>query len=181
MCACVSGLLGCRPPSSGPRNTYRVLVTWWLVAVLLWSVCSFRITDAGDVANDDPLSLIVWWRPDQDRRPLRWVLQAHLSTSCTRRHIIEVRSFRLSAGVFLWDPAFDTASVPCCMLAVGMSVCWLKQVVIVGFVVLAAQLGVERKLDLLAILNIILQHLHRSVASRRPSSLGLTWLLTYWA
>ena len=72
-------------------ETHRVLVTWWLVAVLLWSVCSFRMTDAGDVANDGPLSLIVWWRPDQDRRPLRWALQAHLSTSCTRRHIIEVR------------------------------------------------------------------------------------------
>ena len=27
-----------------------------------------------------PLSLIMWWRPDQDRGPLRWVLQAHLST-----------------------------------------------------------------------------------------------------
>ena len=87
-----------------------------------------------------PLSLIVWWRPDQDRGPLGWALQAHLSTFCTRRHIIELRSFRPSAGVFLWDAVFDTAGMPCCMLAVGMSVRWLKQVVIVGFVVLAVQL-----------------------------------------
>ena len=99
-----------------------VLVTWWFVAMLLWSVCSFRMTDASDVGNDSPpvIDCVVETRSGQWSP--RWALQAHLSTSCTRRHIIEVQSFHPSAGVFLWDAVFDTASVPCCMLAVGMSI-----------------------------------------------------------
>ena len=34
-------------------ETNCVLIMWWLVTVLLWSVCSF-MTDASDVANDSP-------------------------------------------------------------------------------------------------------------------------------
>ena len=129
-----------------------------------------------DVANDSPLSLIVWWRPDQDRGPLRWALQAYPSTSCTRSHIMGVRSFRPSTGVFLWDTILDTASVPCCMLAFGMSICLLKQVVIVGFVMLAIQLmmGLVWRGNLISWLmnsNIATFSL---LAFRRPGGMGLT-------
>ena len=36
------------------KETHCVLVMWCLVAVLLRSVCSFRMTDAGDVTNNSP-------------------------------------------------------------------------------------------------------------------------------
>ena len=125
---CVSSecLLVCGPEAVNLQvmglETHRVLITWWLVAVLLWSVCSFRMTDASNVANDNPpvVDRVVETRSGQG--PLRWALQAHPSTSCTRRHIIGVQSFCPSTVVFLWDAIFDTTSMPCCMLAVGMCV-----------------------------------------------------------
>ena len=60
VCVCVGGGAVTVDLQVVGQETHCVLGTWWLVAVLLWLVYSFRMMWLMTAA----LSLIVWWRPD---------------------------------------------------------------------------------------------------------------------
>ena len=81
VCVCVCGPLAVNLRVVG-LVTYHLLFTCSCVAIVK---AFFRMTDTGDVANDSPRPLPVWWRPGQGRGPLSWALQALLCILCTRQ------------------------------------------------------------------------------------------------
>ena len=115
-------------------ETHCVLITWWLVAVLLWSVCSFRMTDAGDVARAITTAPVIDRVPGGDQiwtgvhrpevgvaSPSEYFLHKKAHNRGTK-----LSSKRRCIPVGRRLQHCPAAGVPCCMLAVGMSVCWLK-------------------------------------------------------
>jgi len=90
------------------------------------------MADVCSVANDNPLvrDCVVETRFGQGSPQVG----VAIPPECSRRHKV-VQSFYPKAGIFLWGAVFAAASIPSCMLALGMFIRWRKSLEIVGCVV----------------------------------------------
>ena len=63
------------------------------------------MTDPGDVANDSPLALPMWWRPGQGRGPPQLDVTSPSENSLHKTAGRHVKNC-LGTNVFLWDTVF---------------------------------------------------------------------------